>query len=106
MPPQSSNQEFSASISQDREFQFPEILAMKERRRYLRFPSGERAKILFPFSALNCAIRDVSARGACLEVDTAAAIADSFDLIPDHSDAHVCLVMWRVRNRIGVAFRL
>jgi hypothetical protein len=79
---------------------------MQERRRHVRVQSEEPARILFPCcSLLACKIRDVSVGGACLEVDIAAVVADAFDLIPNNSESHACRVVWRIKDRVGVAFR-
>jgi hypothetical protein len=79
---------------------------MQERRRHARVQAKEPARILFSScSLLACKIRDVSAGGACLEVDIAAVVPDEFDLIPNNSDPHACRVVWRIKDRIGVAFQ-
>jgi hypothetical protein len=79
---------------------------MIDRRRYSRILKEERARILCNYrSVLVCIIRDVSAGGACLELDPTLAIPEQFDLIPNTGDnAHACRVVWRVSDRIGVAF--
>jgi len=79
---------------------------MIERRRYPRFPTDEPARALLNSSSvLDCTIRNMSLGGACLEMDGAVAIPDVFDLIPKCSDARTCRVMWRVKDRVGVAFQ-
>ena len=79
---------------------------MIERRRYPRISTDEPARVLLSSrSVLDCTIRNISLGGACLEMDGAVAIPDVFDLIPKCSDARTCRVMWRVKDRVGVAFQ-
>ena len=79
---------------------------MIERRRFKRIPAALPARIVFNYrSVLACTLRDVSAAGAGLEVDAGAAIPDRFDLISvDGDDAHTCRLVWRAKDRMGVAF--
>jgi hypothetical protein len=77
-----------------------------ERRRYPRFRADEPARILVDSRfVLACTIRDISLGGACLDVDSPLGIPDAFDLIPSNSDGHACRVMWRGKDRVGVAFQ-
>ena len=78
---------------------------MIERRRYRRVDVDEPARILIDARAtVACTIRNVSAGGACLALDPALAVPATFDLIPQASDPHVCRVVWRHDQRMGVAF--
>jgi len=79
---------------------------MIDRRRYSRILTEEPARILCNYrSVLACMIRDISAGGACLELDPVVAIPDQFDLIPNRGDdPHACRVIWRFSDRVGVAF--
>ena len=79
---------------------------MIERRQYSRIAKAEQARILCNYrSVLACMIRDISAGGACLELDPTIIVPDQFDLIPDQGDEpHACRVVWRVSGRIGVVF--
>jgi len=80
--------------------------SMIERRRHLRIEVDEPARILIDSRAtIRCLVRNVSLGGACLELDPALPVPQTFDLIPQTSDAHVCRVVWRLRDRIGVAFQ-
>jgi c-di-GMP-binding flagellar brake protein YcgR len=79
---------------------------MIERRQYSRILTEQPARILCNYrSVLACTIRDISAGGACLELDPVLPIPDQFDLIPDRRDnSHACRVVWRFGERVGVAF--
>jgi hypothetical protein len=76
-----------------------------DRRIYSRILKDEPARILCNYrSVVACVIRDISAGGACLELDPAAALPEEFDLIPTGNDARSCRVVWRYSGRLGVAF--
>ena len=79
---------------------------MIERRQHSRMLTGEPARILCNYrSVLACTIRDISASGACLELDPGIAIPERFDLIPaGGDDPRACRVIWRLSDRVGVAF--
>jgi PilZ domain len=79
---------------------------MIERRRYHRVPTHKAAKIVFNYnSVIDCTIRDLSDAGARLELPAAAAIPQTFDLITDDPDgAHLCQVIWRSQDNVGVSF--
>jgi hypothetical protein len=54
---------------------------------------------------ISCMVRNISAAGACLEVETPIGIPDDFTLLIDTDHArHACRVSWRKDNRIGVIF--
>ena len=79
---------------------------MIERRRHPRVVVNEQARLLSPsYAVLSCTIRDLSAGGACLEIDANAILSNTFDLVPNHGEAHSCRVGWRSANRVGVAFQ-
>jgi hypothetical protein len=54
---------------------------------------------------MDCLIRNLSDRGACLEIDSALVPVDEFDLIilPEYLNRK-CRVAWRKPKRIGVRF--
>jgi hypothetical protein len=54
---------------------------------------------------ISCTVRNLSATGACLEVESPLGIPETFDLFvtSDHVARH-CRVVWRSEHRIGVAF--
>jgi hypothetical protein len=61
--------------------------------------------ISFDGSGIDCLVRNVSERGANLEVESQLGIPGSFDLVinVEHSNHH-CHVVWRKARRIGVEF--
>jgi PilZ domain len=54
---------------------------------------------------VSCTVRNLSATGACLEVESPLGIPESFDLMIG-SDWHArhCRVVWQTVHRIGVQF--
>jgi PilZ domain len=64
------------------------------------------AKIVFKGreATIDCVVRNLSARGACLIVESPIGIPDSFDLVLDHASVRDCRVTWRKATKIGVAF--
>jgi hypothetical protein len=79
---------------------------MIERRRHPRAATEKLAKIVFNYnSVVDCTIREVSEAGARLELSSACAIPHTFDLITDDPDgAHICRVVWRAHDNVGVCF--
>jgi len=63
------------------------------------------ATIEFGGGAIDCTIRNLSDRGAALEVASPLGIPDHFDLLiaADHS-RKPCHIVWRKEKRIGVTF--
>jgi hypothetical protein len=59
-------------------------------------------------AAIDCAVRNLSDRGACLKVESPIGIPDSFDLVLDPASVRTsvrnCRVTWRKATRIGVEF--
>ncbi len=61
--------------------------------------------IEFGGGAIDCTIRNLSERGAALEVASPVGIPDQFDLVILAEHLHrCCRVIWRKEKRIGVAF--
>ena len=53
----------------------------------------------------NCRVRNMSAAGACLEVDSQIGIPDKFVLVVSYDKfQQPCHVIWRSETRMGVAF--
>jgi hypothetical protein len=54
---------------------------------------------------LDCLIRNMSDKGACLDVESARVTVDEFDLVilPEYLNRK-CRVAWRKPKRIGVRF--
>ncbi len=81
---------------------------MAERRRELRKRTLMGAKIAFKQhgAAINCAVRNISLGGACLEVESPLGVPDIFDLVLERDQSsRCCRVVWRSEKRIGVAFQ-
>jgi diguanylate cyclase (GGDEF)-like protein len=80
---------------------------MTERRSDSRGRTLKGGKILFHQgrSAINCAIRNFSDGGACLEVASTVGIPASFELLLDGEIiTRQCTQRWTAGNRIGVSF--
>ena len=71
------------------------------RRRVLRS-----AQIIFNDRAavIDCVIRDLSERGACIKVESPWGIPDSFELVLEAASFRDCRVAWRKPTLIGVEF--
>ena len=71
------------------------------RRRVLK-----KARITFKdrCAVIDCVVRNLSDRGACLNVESPIGIPDSFDLLLDDASVRHCRVTWRRATQIGVAF--
>ena len=78
---------------------------MNEHRTAPRHRVLKAATIEFGGGAIDCAIRNLSASGAALEVASPLGIPDQFNLVisADHSSQR-CRVVWRKEKRIGVTF--
>jgi PilZ domain len=55
-------------------------------------------------AVIDCVLRNLSDRGACLKVESPIGIPDAFDLMLDHASARHCRVTWRRATQIGVEF--
>jgi hypothetical protein len=61
--------------------------------------------IEFHGGVIDCTIRNMSERGAALDVASPVGIPDQFDLVIVAEHLHrSCHVIWRKEKRIGVAF--
>ena len=57
-------------------------------------------------SVIDCTIRNLSARGACLEVTSTLGVPASFDLLVDaDGSTRRCGIVWKAGNRLGISFR-
>ena len=78
-----------------------------ERRRQPRLRTLKAARILLNHhhSVLDCTVRNLSPRGACLTVASTVGIPESFDVIfdADHS-VRACRVVWHKERQLGVEF--
>jgi hypothetical protein len=81
-------------------------IAMNERRNSPRHRVFQAGTIEFNRAGgVSCTVRNLSATGACLEVESPLGIPETFDImIGSDKLIHHCKVMWRSVHRIGVAF--
>jgi hypothetical protein len=80
---------------------------MAERRKEPRSRSLRGGKILFnnKQSVISCTIRNISAEGANLQVQSTFGIPAFFDLlIEGETAARQCDLIWKANNRLGVEF--
>ena len=82
---------------------------MRENRRFVRVrPTGlvsRAGKIIInpKTPTIDCGIVDISAGGACLEIDNGAAIPKRFILLHGGTKKSCCVV-WQKGRRLGVTF--
>jgi len=55
-------------------------------------------------ASIDCTVRNLSERGACLKVVSPIGIPDIFDLVLDQTSVRRCRVTWRKATQIGVDF--
>ena len=56
-------------------------------------------------SLVHCTVRDITSGGACLQVADTFAVPQTFELTFELGRTRrVCRVVWRSRDRLGVAF--
>jgi hypothetical protein len=56
-------------------------------------------------STINCTVRNLSSKGAKLQVSSVVGIPDTFDLMLDGHARQPCRVAWRTLKELGVEFR-
>ena len=56
-------------------------------------------------STIDCTVRNLSPRGAKLQVTSVIGIPDTFDLLLDGHARQPCRVAWRSLKELGVSFR-
>jgi hypothetical protein len=78
----------------------------QERRRVARHRTLKGARITFQGHrvSIDCAVRNLSDRGACLKVESPIGIPDTFDLVLDSATVRHCRVTWRKATQIGIEF--
>ncbi|MGH6811699.1 MAG: PilZ domain-containing protein [Methylocella sp.] len=78
----------------------------QERRSGARRRALKEARIAFKGqgAVIDCVVRNLSDRGACLNVETPIGIPDTFDLMLDRASVRHCRVTWRKAAQIGVEF--
>jgi PilZ domain len=81
---------------------------MNERRQERRFPMSGPAKIVIADDQpeVACIVREISAKGASLEVASEVPLPESFLVVPDDGDAsgYRCSLAWRNETVVGVKF--
>ena len=77
----------------------------EEARRSTRHRVLKAGTIEFGGGAIDCTIRNLSASGAALQVESQTGIPDQFTLVVPADGLHrPCHVAWRKSSRLGVAF--
>jgi hypothetical protein len=78
----------------------------QELRNETRRRALKRARITFKgrWTTIDCTVRNLSDRGACLNVESYIGIPDTFDLVLDNAAVRSCRVTWRKATQIGVEF--
>jgi hypothetical protein len=81
-------------------------IAMDEHRTSRRHRTLKAGTISFDRGAgIDCLVRNVSATGACLEIESPVGIPNDFTLVIKSDDVtRPCHVAWRAARRIGVRF--
>jgi hypothetical protein len=54
---------------------------------------------------IECAIRNMTDNGACLQISTTFGIPTNFELLLSGGERRACQVVWRTDTRLGVSFR-
>ena len=78
---------------------------MQEKRTIFRKRVLKTAQIILSDKApkLDCAVRNLSNTGACLQVSTTYGLPMSFEVVLD-GVCRPCRAVWRTDNKIGVTF--
>lgn len=79
----------------------------EDHRQALRRLTLKGARIVFNGgrSTVDCTVRNLSPRGAKLQLASVVGIPDTFDLLLDGSSRQPCRVVWRRLKELGIAFR-
>ena len=57
-------------------------------------------------STMDCVVRNINTRGACVEVDETTRLPENLSLsIPHRGRSFLARMIWRHANRVGLAFR-
>ena len=76
----------------------------KQRQARCRVLKGAHISFKGHGAAIDCTVRNLSDRGACLNVESYIGIPDTFDLVLDNAAVRSCRVTWRKATQIGVEF--
>jgi hypothetical protein len=73
-----------------------------------RRPTLKGGRIVFNAgrSTINCTVRNLSSKGAKLQVTSVVGIPDTFDLLLEGAARQPCRVVWRTLKELGVQFRI
>ena len=79
---------------------------MAERRDTARLPMEAPARLLSGWQhVIRCTVRNLSAAGACIELDATVPLKNEIDLFISHPRFEsACRVVWRSTDRVGVRF--
>lgn len=78
---------------------------MEEKRESLRTRVLKTGSISFGGAAISCTVRNISATGALLEVESPLGIPERFILVvPADQISRPCRTIWKSERRIGVRF--
>ena len=78
---------------------------MEEKRESLRTRVLKTGSISFGGAAISCMVRNISATGALLEVESPLGIPERFLLVvPTDQLSWPCRVIWKSERRLGVRF--
>ena len=82
---------------------------MQDRRQSVRDKVlyGGVAEINESGSTMDCVVRNISERGACVELDQAAKLPEEMNLTIARKDrSFLARLIWRQANKVGLAFRM
>lgn len=78
---------------------------MEERRISPRMRMLKSGKIFLGAHAVACTVRNLSATGACIEVDSIVGIPSTFEFVLPERCYRTCRVVWANGGRMGVQFQ-
>jgi hypothetical protein len=80
---------------------------MNDKRRTARHRVLKAGKISFGQAGIiDCTVRNMSERGACLQVESPLGIPDTFNLIiTTEQIPRPCRILWRKEKQIGIEFQ-
>jgi hypothetical protein len=78
---------------------------MSDRREAARLRKLKSGKIAFAGVRLTCAVKSLSASGACLEFQTTHGVPGRFDLVMAGEEPRNCSVTWADERKLGVQFK-
>ena len=79
-------------------------IILLERRKAVRHRTFKGASIEFGGGAIDCTVRNLSEKGATLDVASSLGIPEKFNLHVKGDHIHKCRLVWRKETRIGVEF--